>query len=77
MDLIYAPYRGVVWTADTAVPLADAAELSFSVGDDLELHFYERIRNPATWSEHIEKQAEKEHRKIAARPTPEWMKPSP
>ena len=46
MDLIYAPYRGVVWTADTAVPMADTAELAFTVDDDGELRFYERIRRP-------------------------------
>ena len=43
MDLIYAPYRGVVWAADTAVAIADTTELAFVVDDDLKLHFYERI----------------------------------
>ena len=57
------------------MPLADTAELAFVVDDDLKLHFYERIRNPSTWSEYVRRQAEKEHQKTASRPTPEWMKP--
>ena len=74
-DRIYAPYRGVVWTADTAVPLAETADLAFVVDDDLQLRFYERVRHPSTWSEYVRRQTEKKLQKTAARPTPEWQKP--
>ncbi len=74
MDKIYVPHKGVVWNADTAVPMADAVELAFTVGDNGELRFYERVMRPATWSEYVKRQADKEHQKTAARPTPEWMK---
>ena len=36
--------------------------------------FYERIRHTPTWSEYVQRQAQKEHQKSAERPTPEWMK---
>ena len=74
-DRIYIPHRGVVWDADSAVPMADAVELSFTVGDNGELSFYERITQPPTWSEYVQRQAQKELQKSAERPTPEWMKP--
>ena len=74
-DRIYIRHQGVVWTGDTAVPLADTKELAFIVGDDLELRFYERIRHPATWSLCIRRQAAKEYQKAAPKPTPELMKP--
>ena len=64
-----------MWAGDTAVPDGRYEELAFTVGDDLELHFYQRIRHPATWSEYIRRQAAKEHQKTAPKPTPEWMKP--
>jgi hypothetical protein len=73
---IYAPYRGAVRVADSVVPLADTAELCFVVGDGDEVRFFERIRHPATWSEHVRRQTEKKLQKTAARPTPQWMKPS-
>ena len=73
-DRIYVRHQGVVWTGDTAVPVADTEELSFVVGDDLELRFFQRIRHPATWSEHIRRQTAKELQKTAPKPTPEWMK---
>jgi hypothetical protein len=75
-DAIYAPYRGAVRVADSVVPLADTAELCFVVGDGDEVRFFERIRHPATWSEHVRRQTEKKLQKTAARPTPQWMKPS-
>ena len=74
-DAIYARYRGIVWTADTAVTMDDQAELSFTVDDDDQLTFYERIRHPPTWSQYVQRQAEKELQKSASRPTPEWQKP--
>ena len=74
-DRIYTRYAGAVWVSDSVVPLADTAELSFVVTDDGEIRFYERIRQPATWSAYIQRQSAKELKKSAARPTPEWQKP--
>ena len=74
-DRIYVPYRGTVWAADSVVPIADTVELSFVVDDDLEVRFYERLKHPSTWSEHVRKQTAKQLQKTAPQPTPEWMKP--
>ena len=74
-DRIYIRHQGVVWAGDTAIPQVDNEELAYTVGDDRELHFYQRIRHPSAWSEHIRRQTAKELQKSAEEPTPEWMKP--
>ena len=71
---IDVPHQGVIWAGDTAIPQADTEELSFIVGDDLGLRFYQRIRHPSTWSEHVRRQTAKELQKAAPKPAPEWMK---
>ena len=73
-DRIYIQHKGVVWAGDSVVPLADTEELSFVVGDELELRFYQRVRHPATWSEYVRRQAAKELQKTTEKPTPELMK---
>ncbi len=51
------------------------AELWFAISDAGELVFYER--QPRMWSEMVRRQAEKELRRTAVRPTPEWQKRTP
>ena len=65
-DRIYAPYRGVVWVADSIVPMADTVDLCFYVSDADELHFFKRVKRPATWSEYVRRQTEKRLQKTAS-----------
>ena len=72
-DAIFRRFRGTTWVADSAVVMNDQVELAFTVGDNGELSFFEQL--PGTWTQHIERKAERELAKAAPKPTPEWMKP--
>ena len=49
-------------------------ELSFTVGDNGELAFFEQL--PGTWTQHLERIAERELAKATPKPRPAWMEPS-
>ena len=57
-DAIYQPVKGVVFAPYSIDVVADMAELWFYVDDrNGELTFLERVTTPATWSEHVARQA--------------------
>ena len=73
-DAIYRRYRAAVWASDSAVAIADTVELSFTVGSNGELSFFEQL--PGTWTQHLERKAERELAKAAPKPRPAWMESS-
>ncbi len=57
-DEIFQPARGTIFAPYSIDVVSDMAELWFYVDRDGELHFLERVRNPATtWSEYVARQA--------------------
>lgn len=70
-DHVYAPVRGVVFVTASVTIIADQSPLYFVVGDDGELAFYER--QPQTWTEMLERQAERDRRRAAPKPRAKWL----
>jgi hypothetical protein len=61
-DRLYMPFRGAVWRPGAAsIEYAGTLPLAFVVHRD-ELTLYECVTSPATWSEHVERQAKRKAR---------------
>ena len=66
-DELFQPYRGVAFDPQSAWPMSDNIDLRYFVGQDGEIVFFEKVSNPATYTEFLERQAAKEARKAAPR----------
>jgi hypothetical protein len=71
-DALYKPYRGTVFTTGSAAAIPDMAPLAYTVDEDGQLWFYERLHG--TWSERVARQDERERRRNAPRETPAWAR---
>ncbi len=68
-DAIYRPARGEIFEPYSVDVVADMSELWFYADErDGELHFLERVKTPATWSEHVARQAAKKRSRAAPEP---------
>ena len=74
-DHVYAAVRGIVFATASVTIIADQSPLYFVVGDNGELAFYER--QPRTWTEMLERKAERERRRNAPKSRPRWMDAKP
>ena len=71
-DRVYTLVRGIVYAPGSASVVADRAPLYYTVSEDGELAFYER--RTETWTEQLERKAERERRRAAPRETPTWAR---
>jgi hypothetical protein len=56
-DEVFSPVRGVVFATASTTVVADRAPYYFCVLPSGGLAFFEKVTTPATWSEHVERQA--------------------
>jgi hypothetical protein len=64
-DRLFTQYRGVAFATGSVSLVADRAELVFTVHGD-ELSLYERVFSPASWTEHVERQAKRQQQRAAS-----------
>jgi hypothetical protein len=63
-DEIFAAHRGVVFDTGKVSILADHVPLVFYVDDAGDLVFLERVSNPATWLQYVERRERKRLRAV-------------
>jgi hypothetical protein len=71
-DALFTPYRGAAFESGSAWVVADLLELYFYVRDG-EVVLFEKVPSPATYTEFLERRAERERRRNAPKPRPAWM----
>lgn len=64
-DAMYREHPGTVFAPGTSTPVAELADLAYTVGAEGGLRFYERLTS--TYTEHLQRQAAKERRRRGAR----------
>jgi hypothetical protein len=72
-DIVLQAVRGVVFDPAGTSVIATMTELSFTVSDEGDLTFYERVPGVPTWTWFLEQQQERERRRNAPKAKPAWM----